>query len=200
MCVAISCASREPCPATGGAAQLQAAPQAAPGTALHTFSVTPDETGLTRDSGKNDREKALRTVPGGSAQGGLVAANSLALPFATAGSDSGHIQQRPAKGVGGGDPQAALQEDSGTVGPQGRNSALPDPPNSQLCFFSHLNFPVGCLPILMLSSPFPELVLLARGGRSRGSLRILLPLRVQPLGGERAHAGECPHCPPARGR
>lgn len=33
-----------------GPAQLQAAPQAAPGTALNTFSVTLDGTGLTRDS------------------------------------------------------------------------------------------------------------------------------------------------------
>lgn len=115
-----------------GPAQLQAAPQAAPGTALHTFSVTLGGTGLTRDSGKNGTEKAPRTVPGGSAQGVLAAANNLALPFAPAGSDSGHIQHRPAGCVcvgGCGDPQAALQEDSCIVGPQGRNSALPHPPS-----------------------------------------------------------------------
>lgn len=81
-----------------GPAQLQAAPQAAPGTALYTSSVTLDGTGLTRDSGKNGTEKALRTMPGGSAQGVLAAANNLALYFAPAGSDSGHIQQMPAKG------------------------------------------------------------------------------------------------------
>lgn len=42
------------------------------------------------------QRKHFRTGPGGSAQGVLAAANNLALPFAPAGSDSGHIQQKPA--------------------------------------------------------------------------------------------------------
>lgn len=73
-----------------GPAQLQAAPQAAPGTALHTSSVTLDGTGLTRYSGKNDSEKALRTMPGGSAQGVLAAANKLSFVFCSC-----WIRQRP---------------------------------------------------------------------------------------------------------
>lgn len=180
-----------------GPAQLQAAPQAAPGTALYTSSVTLDGTGLTRDSGKNDTEKALRTVPGGSAQGVRAAANNLALSFAPARSDSGHIQQ----------PEGLLPPCRKTAAWQDLRAGTllyrthPTP----ICFFPRLNFPLGCLPVrghptLTPSSPFPVLVLLARRGRSCGSLRILLPLRVQPLRGERSHAGECPRGPSARGR
>lgn len=192
-----------------GPAQLQAAPQAAPGTALHTFSVTLGGTGLTRDSGKNGTEKAPRTVPGGSAQGVLAAANNLALPFAPAGSDSGHIQHRPAGCVCGGGgvrrPSGCLAGRQLYSGTSGQELCLAAPPlPTPNCFFSLLIFPLGCLPAKEAShsdtfvfSPFPEMVLLARRGSSRGSLRVLLPLRVQPLRGERAHAGECPT---ARGR
>lgn len=43
----------------------------------------------------------------------------------------------------------------------------------------------------VLCSPFPGLVLLVDRGISRGRLRLLLPLRVQPLRGERPDSGEC---------
>lgn len=54
----------------------------------------------------------------------------------------------------------------------------------------------------VLCSPFPGLVLLAGRGLSRGCLRLLLPLWVQPLSGERPHSGECPRQRdvPSRGR